>query len=170
MAEKILIEERAAQPVVEVAAETRLWKIPKVLASGFGMAHAHIEKSGAEVEGMPYARYLELDWQAMHGKGAFGQFLHFLTNTQKMRIGMFSSRPVASDGAAIGTEIAAGRYVTTIHRGAYHKVGETYRKIVDWAAENDVELTDSSIENYIDDPTEIPMAEVRTRIWIAVAD
>ncbi|MGB5484673.1 GyrI-like domain-containing protein [Parasphingorhabdus sp.] len=170
MAEEITIEEHEARPVVEVAAETRLWKIPKVLASGFATARAHIEKSDAEVTGMPFARYLEVDWQAMAGKGAFGQFLDFLTNTQKMRIGMFSSQPVASDGQATGTEISEGRYVTTIHRGAYHKVGDTYRKIVDWAVENDVKLADSSIENYIDDPTEMPMAEVRTRIWIAVVD
>lgn len=106
----------------------------------------------------------------MHGKGAFGQFLNFLTSKQKMRIGMFPSEPVQSEGPAIGAEIAAGRYVSTIHRGAYHKVGDTYRKIVDWAAENDVKLANSSIENYIDDPTEVPMAEVRTRIWIAVVD
>ena len=170
MAEEIRIEEREAQPVVEVAAETRLWKIPKVLANGFGLARAHIEKSGAEVEGMPFARYLEVDWQAMHGKGAFAQFLDFLTNKQKMRIGMFPTKPVQSEGQTIGTEIAKGRYVTTIHRGAYHKVGDTYRKIVDWAADNDVSLADNSIENYIDDPTEKPMSEVRTRIWIPVED
>ncbi len=168
MAETIAIEERESQPVVEIAAETRLWQIPKVLAAGFGASRAHIESAGAEVEGMPFARYLEIDWQSLRGKGALGQFLEFLTAKQKMRVGMFSSRPVPSEGTAIGTEIAAGRYVTTYHRGAYHKVGDTYRKIVDWAEENDVTLADGSIENYVDDPTEMPMEDVRTRIWIAV--
>lgn len=164
MPEEIAIEERKAQPVVEVAAETRLWKVPKVLAEGFGKARAHIENSGSQVIGMPFARYLEVDWKDMHGKGAIAQFLDVLTKKQKMRIGMFSSAPVNSDGEAIATEIAAGRYVTTIHRGAYHKVGDSYRRIYDWARENGVTLSDGSIENYIDDPSEMPMEEVRTRI------
>jgi effector-binding domain-containing protein len=77
------------------------------------------------------------------------QFLEFLSGKQKMRIGMFSSRPVESEAPAIGTEIPAGRYVTTIHRGAYHKVGDTYRRVVDWAAAENVELADSTLENYI---------------------
>lgn len=168
MSEEIRIEEREAQPVVEVAAETRLWKIPKVLADGFAKTKAHIEKSDGKIVGMPYARYLEVDWKDMRGKGMLGQILDMLTKKQKMRIGMFSSAPLASEGELIGTEIAAGRYVTAIHRGAYHKVGDTYRRIYDWALENDVVLSNGSIENYIDDPSEMPMADVRTRIWIAV--
>ena len=168
MTDEIAIEERKSQPVVEVAVETRLWRIPKVLASCFATARAHIESAGAEVEGMPFARYLEVDWESLRGKGAFGQFLEFLTAKQKMRIGMFSSTLVPSEGSAIGTEIAAGRYVTTFHRGAYHKVADTYRRIFDWAVANDVRLADTSIENYVDDPTEMPTDEVRTRIWIAV--
>lgn len=170
MAEEITIETREAQDAVEVAAETRLWLIPKVLARGFGIASKRIEASGAQVTGMPYARYLEIDWNDMVGKGVFGQLLDFAFSKQKMRIGMFASQKVSSEGEAIGCEIPAGRYVTTIHRGAYHKVGDTYRRIVEWAAQNDVKLADSSLENYIDDPTEMPMEEVRTKIWIAVAD
>ena len=169
MADEIAIEERESQPVVEVAVETRLWRIPKVLASSFATASAHIESAGAQVEGMPFARYLEIDWQSLRSKGAFGQFLDLLTAKQKMRIGMFSSTLVPSGGPAIGTEITAGRYVTTFHRGAYHKVGDTYRRIFDWAVANDVELANNTIENYVDDPSEMPQAEVRTRIWIPVA-
>jgi len=170
LAEEITIETREAQSVVEVAAETRLWQIPKVLGAGFETARGHIEGKGAEVEGMPYARYLEIDWKDMLGKGMFGQLIQFAFGKQKMRIGMFSSKPLPSEGAAIGTEIAPGRYVTTIHRGAYHKVGDTYRKIVDWAEAEGVSLADSSMENYIDDPTEMAMEDVRTRIWIAIKE
>ncbi len=169
MADNIAIEELESRPVVEVATETRLWRVPKALAQGFATARSHIESEGAEVEGMPFARYLDIDWQSFRGKGAFAQFLDVLTAKQKMRIGMFTSGPVPSGGSAIGTQIAAGRYVTTFHRGAYHKVGDTYRRVFDWAVDHDVKLADSTIENYVDDPSDMPMAEVRTRIWIAVA-
>jgi len=48
-------------------------------------------------------------------------------------------------------------------------VGDTYRRIFDWAVANDVELANNTIENYVDDPTEMPQADVSTRIWIPVA-
>lgn len=168
MSEVIAIEECEARTVVEVEAEARLWRIPKVLRSSFEIAREHIEAEGAEVEGMPFARYLEVDWDSVRTKGAFGQFLEFLTAKQRMRSGMFSSRAVPTVGQAIGTEIPAGRYVTTIHRGAYHKVGDTYRRMVQWADAKNLELADSSFENYIDDPTEMPMDEVRTRVRIGL--
>ena len=119
---------------------------------------------------MPYARYLEIDWDAQMSKGLFGQLKEFAFGTIKMRMGMFASKSVPSGGNCIGTEIAAGRYVTTIHRGAYHKVDKTYRRVFDWAQANGERLADSSMEHYIDDPTQMELAEVRTRIWIALED
>ena len=55
-----------------MAAEARLWQIPKVLAASFEKARAHIEGSDAQVVGMPYARYLEINWAETMGKGMFG--------------------------------------------------------------------------------------------------
>ena len=174
MSEPISIVERQAQPVVEVPATTRLWKIPVVLANGFRDAGNYIEQRGARRVNMPFARYLEIDWQSLRGKGAFGQFIDFLTTKQKMRIGLQieeaperDQKGEAEAGVEVG-EIAAGRYVTTYHRGAYHKVGDTYRKIVDWAHANKVALSNNSIEHYIDDPSEKPTEDVRTEIFIAV--
>ncbi|BDI60460.1 GyrI-like domain-containing protein [Qipengyuania nanhaisediminis] len=170
MADQIAIEQREAAHAVEIAANPRLWQIPKVLASGFAEARAHIERSGAAVEGMPFARYLGIDWDKMAGQGVLAQIGEFVFSRQAMRSGLFCSRPLSSEGNAIATTVPAGRYVTTYHRGAYHKVGDTYRRIVAWARENGVSLADSSLEHYIDDPTTMAMDEVRTQIWIAVRD
>jgi effector-binding domain-containing protein len=165
----ITIVAREAQPVLETSAEARMWKIPGTLARGFGEVTSHIEKTGAGRAGMPFARYLEIDWQSVR-KGAFGQLIDMLTRKQKMRMGLPVDRPVAGEGNVSAGEIAAGRYVTTIHRGAYHKVGATYRRILDWAEAEGATLSDTTIECYIDDPGEMPMEEVRTRILIKTAD
>lgn len=168
MVDEIKIEQFEARSAVEVAAETRLWKIPKVLASGFAAARTQIESSGVEVVGMPFARYLEIDWQAMRSMGGFAQFWQFLTGKQRMTAGLFCSAAVESGTDALAVELPSGRYVVTYHRGAYHKVDETYRRMVDWAEQEGVELADSSLENYIDDPSEVPADEVRTQVLIAV--
>ena len=168
MSEEIRVEFREAQPVFETATETRLWKIPVALAKGFAKANGAIDAAGATRVDMPYARYLEIDWATLNGS-ALQQFLDFLFRKQKMMIGLRLAKGAGSSGEAFGTEIPAGRYVTTIHRGAYHKVGDTYGKIVEWAARHNVELQDNSIEHYIDDPTEVPKDQVRTEVFVPVA-
>lgn len=170
MAEEISVREReSSQPAVEVPATVRLWQVPKALASGFAVARECIERAGGEVDGMPFARYLGIDWQSFRHKGAFAQFLQVLIGRQEMRSGLFTTRHLECEGPVITTEVPAGRYVTAIHRGHYHKVGDTYREVYDWALAQGLELEDSTLEHYIDDPSEMPITDVRTRIWIALA-
>ncbi|MEM6476014.1 MAG: GyrI-like domain-containing protein [Pseudomonadota bacterium] len=165
----ITIETLPAQPVCEVDAAPRLWQIPSVIANCFGQATAQIETAGAERTGMPHARYLEIDWATMK-HSAFRQMLGMLFKRQKMKAGFHLARPHEVDGRPFGSEIPAGRYATTIHRGAYHKVGETYSRVLDWANEQGLELADNTIESYIDDPGEMPMEEVRTQVFVPLVD
>ena len=169
MAEEIKLEFREAQPVYEVAAQPRMWQIPMALGKGFGEAGAAIEAAGAERVDMPYARYLDIDWATLGGS-AFRQILDILFKKQRMMIGLRLARGTGANGESFGTVIPASRYVTTIHRGAYHKVGDTYAKIVDWAGRHNVVLQDNSIEHYIDDPTEVPKDQVRTEVSVPVAE
>jgi effector-binding domain-containing protein len=162
-----MIEARVAQPVLEIDAEAHYWKIPSEMARGFSQIGKHIEASGGERVSMPYARYLELDWQSLRGNG-FQQLLDFLWKKQKMRFGLPVATPIEGMGDISATEIAAGKYLTTMHRGPYRKVGNTYRKLVDWAEEQGLRLSDNSIESYIDDPTDMPIEHVRTQIYVAI--
>ncbi len=169
MTEPITVETLPAQPVFEVAAEPKLYQIPSALASGFAEAAAAIEAAGAERTGMPYARYLEVDWNSLDNS-ALRQFIDIFFKRQKMQFGLKLAEAHEVDGVEFGTEIPAGRYIRTIHRGAYHKVGETYSLIVAWASAQGIKLADNSIEHYIDDPTEVPKAEVRTEVFVPIAD
>ncbi len=169
MTEQITIETLPAQPVFEVTAEPKLFQIPSVLASGFAEAAAAIEEAGAERTGMPYARYLEIDWGSLQN-GALKQFIDIFFKRQKMQIGLKLASSNGANGVAFGTEIPAGRYVKTIHQGPYHKVGETYSRIVAWASDQGVTLANNSIEHYVDDPTEVPKNEVRTEVFVPVSE
>ena len=169
MADPISVETLAAQPAFEVRTETKFWKIAKTLASGFATAEAEIQKAGAVRKDMPYARYLEIDWSTVHD-GALKQIMEFLFKNQKVAIGWMVEEGTGSDGQAFGTEIPAGRYVATVHRGAYHEVGKTYKRMAEWAQDQGLELGDYSIEHYIDDPTEVEASQVRTQVYIPVAE
>ena len=168
MSEEIKVEFREAQPVIETATESHLWAIPVALAKGFAKVGAEIDEAGAARVDMPYARYLEINWATLNGS-PLRQILDLLFKKQKMMIGLRLAEGKGSNGESFGSVIPDGQYVTTIHRGAYHKVGDTYAKIVDWAARHNIELQDNSIEHYIDDPTEVPKHEVRTEVMVPVA-
>ena len=124
--------------------------------------YAVIEKAAASAG-------LEIDWSTVHD-GALKQIMEFLFKNQKMAIGLMVEEGTGSDGQAFGTEIPAGRYVATVHRGAYHEVGKTYKRMAEWAQDQGLELGDYSIEHYIDDPTEVEASQVRTQVYIPVAE
>ncbi len=165
----IIVEQQNTQHTLEIAVRIPLFKIPKVLGDCFPRIKQHIEASDSKLAGAPYARYLNIDWEVVRKQGMLGQIWQLLTHKQPMRIGM----PVAS--AAGGTdeiqpsEITAGEYVKTIHVGPYHKVGETYKRIAEWAAKQNIVMADNSIESYFTDPGEVPAEELQTLILIPVA-
>ncbi len=162
----ITIEQQNPQHVLEIAVQIPLFKIPKVLGDCFPKIKQHIESADADLAGAPYARYLEIDWDTVRKQGMLGQIWQLLTHKQKMRIGFpVASQTIGSDNIE-STELAAGRYVKAVHTGPYHKVGETYKLIAEWAAGQNITMADNTIENYITDPGEIPADKLETLILI----
>ena len=61
--------------------------------------------------------------------------------------------------------IPAGKYVSTIHRGAYDTVGPAYDALNKWAKENGYEPTGGlAYEYYLNDPNEDPAIVAETEI------
>jgi len=167
MSLEIKIEQLKSRTVLEINTETSMLKIPKALGENFAKINAHIKATGEQAEGAPYARYLGIDWAAMRNRGVFAQIWMLITYKQKMRVGMPTTAS-AGDGEIKANQIDAGSYITAIHRGPYHKVDQTYKKIVQWAEEQNVNMADFTIENYMNDPTEVASEDIETLIMIPV--
>ena len=146
-----------------------MWKIPKLLGDNFPRIDKQISEKGGNRAGAPYVRYMEIDWQQMRHCGPLRMIWLMLTAKQPMRIGMAVDAPIEGDGDIEAVAIDSQTCVRTIHKGPYQKVGDTYKKIVDWAEANGVELADYTMENYINDPTTVAKEDIETLILIPVA-
>ena len=164
----IRIEQQPPLHALEIARNAPMWQIPKFLGSDFPRIDKHITAQGGKRAGAPYARYMEIDWQQMRHCGPLKMLWLMLTSKQPMRIGMAVEAPLEGDGDIEAVAIESQTCVRTIHRGPYQKVGDTYKKIVDWAEANDVELADCPMENYINDPTTVAKEDIETLILIPV--
>ncbi len=170
MTAEIHIAEHGARHALEIGVEIPMWKIAKTFADNFPRIGAHIEASGATCSGAPYGRYLEVDWSCMDGGGFFAMLKMMLTQKLKLQVGMPVAEPVPGSGDITSVEIPGGKFVETIHRGPYQKLGDTYKKLLAWADAQGVRLDDVSIESYINDPTTVPKDQIETLIQVRVLD
>ncbi|MBT8076968.1 MAG: GyrI-like domain-containing protein [Gammaproteobacteria bacterium] len=164
----IRIEQQPPLHALEIATNAPMWKIPKVLGDAFPRIDKHIIAQGGTRAGAPYVRYMDIDWQQMRHCGPLRMLWLMLTSKQPMRIGMAVETPVEGGGEIEAVAIESLTCVNTIHRGPYQKVGDTYKKIVDWAEANDVKLANYTMENYINDPTTVAKEDIETLILIPV--
>lgn len=57
---------------------------------------------------------------------------------------------------------------STMHKGAYDEVGETYGALVPWIMENGYEIAGPSEEVYLSDPQNTPPEEILTEVRFPV--
>jgi effector-binding domain-containing protein len=63
--------------------------------------------------------------------------------------------------------LEAGRYVKALHVGSYRKVGDTYTRIREYAADQGLgDFKPYSIEFYLNDPKEVAEQELETEVLV----
>ncbi len=164
------IEERAARPVLEVAETVSLMAIPKALQRGFGLISALASAGDIELQGQPYARYLDIDWPKATSRGTLAQLFQLFFGKQAMCAGRFISAQAEGDGQVEARTIPAGRFVVGEHVGPYHKVDQTYKALVQWAGDQELALASASMEVYVSDPGNTPANDLRTEVSVLIVE
>ncbi|MEM9317165.1 MAG: GyrI-like domain-containing protein [Pseudomonadota bacterium] len=165
-----VIEAVSAQPVLEVAGRVSAMKIPKLLGDAFPGIKDHVDQCGGTLAGPPFARYLDLDWESIRNDGPLAQLWQLFTAKFSVRAGFATAAPVPAGAGMEAGEFAPGRCVRGTHFGAYHKVGETYKRMARWAEENGVTLANESFERYVNDPTEVPKDQIETHVFVPLRE
>jgi effector-binding domain-containing protein len=162
--------EKAIGPVLEVEEMLPMWKMPKTLAVDYAELSAEIKAQKLDPTGVPFARYVDIDWQAQLEKGVLITLVETFSRNWHFHAGMPVSDLGYVDSGRVKPEIIPKQeYLKAIHRGPYHKVGKTYQAMVEFAKREGLSLAQESFEFYLNDPFEVDKEVLETEVLIPLA-
>lgn len=151
MSYEIKLLELPDQPALTVRTVTAVEKLPEFFGKAYGGIMAYLGSLKEQPAGMPFGAYYNMDMSALDVEAGFPV-----------------AKALPPSGEIKCTTIPGGKYVSTIHRGAYDTVEPAYNALNDWAKANGYELTGVAYEYYLNDPKEDPSIVAETEIRLPV--
>ena len=103
------------RPFVAIRTSTTMDKIGEVMGPLFGEVYAHIQQSGQQPAGMPFAMYHAMD-----------------NDTVELECGMPVASPTEGAGRVRPGELPAGTVATVTHMGPYDALPQTWSSLLEW--------------------------------------
>ena len=166
MSTKIEIIEKENGNALEIYEEISMMQMSKVMGSDYTKILDYLKSQNSEMLGAPYARYLDIDWEKETNKGFFGILKDIFAKKWKIQIGMISSGKLDAKENIKPAVYENKKYVKTIHKGPYQKVGATYKALYAYIKENNLNPENESFEFYLNDPKETKKEELETEVLI----
>ena len=155
MADVTLVEV-PPQLVLGVQRRGHFSEIPLAIGEVVHYAMAH----GAQLAGMPIARFHELSKEAMMKADAEG--------TAVIDVAFPIAGPVEGSESVKSSELPGGTMAKTVHKGPYEACEPTYTALWDWIVANGYMVCDPTREVYMNDPREVPQEEILTEFYAPV--
>ena len=168
MTDKFEVIEKTIGPVVEIEECVSVWRMPATFTRDYKRIVKYLVTQGAECVDMPYARYLDMDWEVELNRGKLATFYSVLTKKWHFFAGMPSSKPVPGDAELKSQVLSSRRFVRGVHFGPYKECGDTYKALFEWATAQNLSLGNEAIEFYVNDPHEVDKADIETVILIPI--
>ncbi len=154
--------------VVEIEETIQMWKMPSVMGKDYGELFSYLKAEECECDEAPYARYVGIDIAAETSQGFFRMLIDLIFKKWHFFAGVPVLKKLEGQDRIKPAIIEKQKYIQTMHKGPYHKVGDTYKAIYKWSQEQNLELGDQSIEFYLNDPRETDKKDLETRVLVQV--
>ena len=166
------IVELEARPALAITATAKTLKLGKVMGDAYSRIKARIDEHQLAPDSapMPFCIYRNLDWERLNQKGLLGIFNMMFVHRWDLEMGMPVARRLDGVEDMHNIDVPAGRYIKAIHMGTYMKVGEAYERIRVFAADQNLAFRDYSIEVYTNDPTTVATKDIRTEVYVPIAN
>jgi effector-binding domain-containing protein len=112
-------------------------QVSATLASIFPEVIGVVQAQGAEMAGLPFSRYHEIDEEE---------------NTIDLEAGITVKAPIQPSGRVTPSELPSGRTATTWHTGSYHELQKSYDRLAAWMEEQELTARGGFWEVYWTDP------------------
>lgn len=166
MTDQFEVVEKALGPVLEIEEYVSMWRMPRTFSRDYKRISDYLESQGVECVDMPYARYLDMDWEKELNRSRLATFFSLLTKKWHFFAGMPTSILVPVKNELKSQVLPRQHYVRGVHRGPYQYCGATYKALYDWATAQKLSLQNEAIECYVNDPHEVDKADIETVILI----
>ena len=166
MASHCEIIEKEMGPVVEIEERVFMWQMPATFRRDYGLLSSYIEHQGSSLNGMPYARYLDIDWEREQRAGGLSKLLRMLTTKWHFQVGMPTEGKLPGEGALQSRALAQRRYARTIHLGPYKECGNTYNALIAWLHSQGEEAEGEAFEIYLNSPEEVAEDQLQTEVLV----
>jgi len=163
------VVEKEIGPVVEIEEKVKVWQMPKTFGRDYEAINNYLLANDAKCSGMPYARYVDMDWEKEVNRGALGNLIAVLFSRWHFFAGLPSTKMLQSSGEFQAQEIKSQKYIRALHKGPYKDVGPTYKALFEWAKAQEHNLRNEAIEYYLNDPAEVKAEDIETEIFIPLS-
>lgn len=163
---KIEIVEKEFGNVIEIEQIVSMMKMPMTMGQDFTALSEYMKETGAECTVAPYARYVDIDWEAESNAGFFKMFFSMFTKKWHFFSGMTFDKELTAKGSMVPGKMEKRKYVTATHYGPYQNVGKLYKAMYLWAKKEGLEVEPESMEFYMNDPSKVKKSELETILYI----
>ncbi|MFC1760619.1 GyrI-like domain-containing protein [Planctomycetota bacterium] len=168
MADDITVIERPGQFALCISETVPTMKLGKVMGPAYMEIMEHLKSQGIECsdQDIPFARYRNLDWDTLNKKGPLAFIKMMLVHKWEIDIGIPCPESTSGAGRIQAMTLESGKFVRTIHRGPYMKVGDTYKRIRAFATERNLVFKNYSMEFYLNDPCVVSADQLETEVLV----
>ena len=166
MSQKIEIVDRDLQHTLEIRSQAAMMKMPAVIGAAFGKINNHMKEKQIACDFPPYVKYVNFSWDDAGGANKFFGFFRMLTYKWDMLIGFPVTNEQIGAGEIKSGKIEKGKYLQTLHKGPYRKVGETYKVLIAYMKENKLKAKNECLEIYLNDPDTTKQDDLETLVLI----
>jgi effector-binding domain-containing protein len=125
--------------------------IGPAMAEAFPRIYQAVVSAGVEPAGMPLAVYFEMGPEE---------------TTFECAIPVPS--PFPASGEVQPSSVGGGEVAVTVHVGPYDTIGQTWEALMSWLGGQGKTATGHGWESYLNEPGQVPDAELRTELCIPV--
>lgn len=161
----ITTEERKA---IVIKDKVGILRMSKIMGPTFIKIMEVSQFEGIEIEPIPFTSYVVKDWKKTTSMGFMGTLASILFEKWEIEMGFLIHGSASMDHVddINVVHVPGGTCIEMEHVGPYKSVGNTYKKIYNFAQENSYTLGGKSYEYYIDDPRETDESLLRTKILV----
>jgi len=145
--QKYVVTEEPAVRTMAVRTRTSARELPQEIGRVFHAIMAYMDELGESLAGAPYVAYFNLDMDDL-----------------EVEMGFPVAQALPGKAEVEPSEIPAGKWLSTMHKGPYEQMASCYEGMTQWLACERMEASGVAYEYYYNSPDEVPENELLTKI------